>query len=475
MAARSMGIFDESMRVVAPVASATTPVHGAHHRAVSRHIGGAGPRPAYEQLRKVADAQRAAANAAHLVDEARPTARRTRRRPGPRPDSRPAAGRTSNSGRAGSSTTAGRSRRPKPHLHRRGGSRAGSTRSAPSPRCRAPADRRSRSALPRRRDGTGADHRHLDAHRRRRALCGWRAAATGWPRLGSSCLVLLALVVAAGRRRALDLVSLWPVDALDDHPARRAGPRASLPHHGRLVRGRRRLRAVRRSDCWPRAWRGSWVSSVSPPPPRSAPPRSLALFTATSDLRPFGLHLPINPRQVNELWLGKFRSWVYGVGFGWQIGVGFATYIMTAAVYLTVALAALTGRPAGGVRRLRGLRTAAGAGDPARRDASPPRSDWWRSTVGSTRWPNRYDVPSSGCSSRWPPSRRVSRGRRPWRSWRRWRSWAERQSLRSRHASAYPYRADVATTRRAGADVDADAIHAIEVHAQIGREDTLAT
>ena len=46
------------------------------------------------------------------------------------------------------------------------------------------------------------------------------------------------------------------------------------------------------------------------------------------------------------MWLGKFRSWVYGVGFGWQIGVGFATYIMTAAVYLTVALAALTGRPA---------------------------------------------------------------------------------------------------------------------------------
>jgi hypothetical protein len=71
----------------------------------------------------------------------------------------------------------------------------------------------------------------------------------------------------------------------------------------------------------------------------------LALITAASDLRLFGLHLPINPRQVNELWLGRFRSWVYGSGFGWQIGVGFATYIMTAAVYLTVALAALTGNP----------------------------------------------------------------------------------------------------------------------------------
>jgi hypothetical protein len=71
----------------------------------------------------------------------------------------------------------------------------------------------------------------------------------------------------------------------------------------------------------------------------------LAVVTAASDLRLFGLHLPINPRQVNELWLGQFRSWVYGAGFGWQIGAGFTTYIMTGAVYLTVAMAALTGRP----------------------------------------------------------------------------------------------------------------------------------
>jgi hypothetical protein len=70
-----------------------------------------------------------------------------------------------------------------------------------------------------------------------------------------------------------------------------------------------------------------------------------AVLTAVSDLQPFGLHLPIHPRQVNELWLGKFRSWVYGAGFGWQIGTGFLTYIMTGAVYLTVALAALTGQP----------------------------------------------------------------------------------------------------------------------------------
>ena len=36
----------------------------------------------------------------------------------------------------------------------------------------------------------------------------------------------------------------------------------------------------------------------------------------------------------------------YGIGFGWQIGVGFATYVMTAAVGLVVLLAALTAQPA---------------------------------------------------------------------------------------------------------------------------------
>lgn len=74
-----------------------------------------------------------------------------------------------------------------------------------------------------------------------------------------------------------------------------------------------------------------------------------ALVTAASDLRLFGFALPVHPRQVNELWLGRFRSWVYGSGFGWQIGFGFATYIMTGAVYLTVVLAALTGSPASAV------------------------------------------------------------------------------------------------------------------------------
>ncbi len=55
--------------------------------------------------------------------------------------------------------------------------------------------------------------------------------------------------------------------------------------------------------------------------------------------------MPVHHRQVNERWLDQFRPWVYGAGFGWQIGAGLATYIRTAAVYLMIVLAALTGDP----------------------------------------------------------------------------------------------------------------------------------
>ena len=70
------------------------------------------------------------------------------------------------------------------------------------------------------------------------------------------------------------------------------------------------------------------------------------LVTLAADRRLAGFQLPLHPRQVNELWLTRYRRWLYAAGFGVQIGIGFATYIMTAATYLMVALAALTGSPA---------------------------------------------------------------------------------------------------------------------------------
>lgn len=68
-------------------------------------------------------------------------------------------------------------------------------------------------------------------------------------------------------------------------------------------------------------------------------------ITVAADARIGGFRLPVHHRQVNERWLDQFRPWVYGAGFGWQIGAGLATYIKTYAVYLMIVVAALTGTP----------------------------------------------------------------------------------------------------------------------------------
>ncbi len=72
-----------------------------------------------------------------------------------------------------------------------------------------------------------------------------------------------------------------------------------------------------------------------------------ALVSAGSDAGVFGFRVPIHRRQVNERWLDRYRPWVYGAGFGWQIGSGLSTYITTAAVYLMVVLGALDGKSGG--------------------------------------------------------------------------------------------------------------------------------
>lgn len=71
----------------------------------------------------------------------------------------------------------------------------------------------------------------------------------------------------------------------------------------------------------------------------------LAATTAGVDAGAFGRRPPFFRRQVDDAWLSTYRAWVYGAGFGWQIGFGFATYIMTAGVALTALLAVLTGSP----------------------------------------------------------------------------------------------------------------------------------
>ncbi len=53
-------------------------------------------------------------------------------------------------------------------------------------------------------------------------------------------------------------------------------------------------------------------------------------------------------RQVNEDWLHRYRGWVYGAGFGIQLGAGLATTVTTTAVYATLAACLLAPTVLGG-------------------------------------------------------------------------------------------------------------------------------
>jgi sulfite exporter TauE/SafE len=58
--------------------------------------------------------------------------------------------------------------------------------------------------------------------------------------------------------------------------------------------------------------------------------------------------LPTVNRQVDKDWLDRYRGWVVGAGFGVQLGLGVVTIVNTAAVYLTLVLALLSGSAAAG-------------------------------------------------------------------------------------------------------------------------------
>lgn len=67
------------------------------------------------------------------------------------------------------------------------------------------------------------------------------------------------------------------------------------------------------------------------------------------DLRVGGLSLPSWRRQVDEQWLTRYRGWVYGVGFGAQLGFGLVTIITSATTYAVVLLSALSGNTGAGL------------------------------------------------------------------------------------------------------------------------------
>jgi len=68
-----------------------------------------------------------------------------------------------------------------------------------------------------------------------------------------------------------------------------------------------------------------------------------ALASGAFVVETLGLPLPSVRRQVNEAWLDEYRGWVYGLGFGIQLGVGVTTVVTTASLYLVFVLAVFSG------------------------------------------------------------------------------------------------------------------------------------
>jgi hypothetical protein len=103
------------------------------------------------------------------------------------------------------------------------------------------------------------------------------------------------------------------------------------------------------------------------------------------------LRLPTTRRQVDEQWLQRYRGWVYGSGFGVQLGLGVVTIVVTASVYAAFAAAFLTATPIGGaiVGGAFGLARAATA-----LAVAPVRSPAQLATLGERL--RRWDRPARG-------------------------------------------------------------------------------
>lgn len=75
----------------------------------------------------------------------------------------------------------------------------------------------------------------------------------------------------------------------------------------------------------------------------------LAVVGLLLDARVLGLRVPGPRRQVNEDWLATYRGWVYGIGYGAQLGLGFTTIVTASITWVAFACAAATGSIAAGM------------------------------------------------------------------------------------------------------------------------------
>lgn len=70
----------------------------------------------------------------------------------------------------------------------------------------------------------------------------------------------------------------------------------------------------------------------------------LLLVGLVLDVRSGGHGVPSWRRQVDREWIGRYRGWVTGVGFGLQLGLGFVTIITSTTTYAVFAAELLSGR-----------------------------------------------------------------------------------------------------------------------------------
>jgi hypothetical protein len=111
---------------------------------------------------------------------------------------------------------------------------------------------------------------------------------------------------------------------------------------------------------------GALGSLVLPSHPRLAVLVAAIAVAAVVDGLPRAVPGP--RRQVDERWLDRYRGWVYGAGFGAQLGLGVTTIVSSAATYVALLAAFLTASaPAGAIvlgcfGAVRGLTPLAAAG-----------------------------------------------------------------------------------------------------------------
>ncbi|MEJ7584220.1 MAG: hypothetical protein WKF43_09065 [Acidimicrobiales bacterium] len=92
---------------------------------------------------------------------------------------------------------------------------------------------------------------------------------------------------------------------------------------------------------------GEVVLRALPSDPVSVQVRLLALALIAAagvvvDLGLVGARVPTLRRQVDEQWIGRYRGWVYGAGFGFQLGAGVVTVVTSAIVWVALAAALLS-------------------------------------------------------------------------------------------------------------------------------------